>query len=152
MTHEFISSLQQQHEAVGRFIDLLRQEQALLNATPLSIDTLSRITERKAAQAAELESLETRRRDILVTLGYTPNPAGAERLAERLDCTALWQAFIERAAGAQTENRASGLSIGVKLDFNQRALAFLQRITGHTLYGPNGQKRALGGKSIHSSV
>ncbi len=152
MTHEFISNVEQQHKALGRFIDLLAREQALLGATPLSIDTLSRITEQKAAQAAELESLDAARQNILLAHGYTADRAGAERLAEQLDCAALWQAFIERVRDAQTENRANGLSIDMKLDFTQRALAFVQRITGHTLYGPNGQKRALGGKSIQSSV
>ncbi len=152
MTHEFIRTVEQQQEALGRFIDLLAREQALLSATPLSIDTLSRITEQKAAQAAELESLDAARQNILAAHGYTTDRAGAQRLAERLGGVELWQAFIERVIEARTENSANGLSIDMKLDFTQRALAFVQRITGHTLYGPNGQKRTLGGKSIQSSV
>lgn len=153
MRDDFIASLERQHGAVGRFLGLLEQEQTLLAATPVSIDMLSTLTEEKSAQAAELEALEQARQAILVARGHTPDRAGAERLAATLGCTAQWQAFIARVDQAQTQNRINGLAIDTKLDFNQRTLAFLQRATGHALYGPTGQKQGLGGgKGLHSRV
>ncbi|MES1928641.1 flagella synthesis protein [Salinisphaera dokdonensis CL-ES53] len=151
MTDAFVDNLQQHHDAVARFLELLEAEQAMLTDAPASIDALSQLTERKVAQANELEALDQRRRTLLEARGYTTDRSGAEQLAAACGCGDLWQALVERIEATRNQNRINGLVIGNRLDHTHRTLGFLQRATGQTLYGRNGRARSLGGKHSLSS-
>ena len=151
MTDAFVDNLQQHHDAVVRFLELLEAEQTMLTDAPASIDALSRLTERKAAQAGELEALDQQRRNLLAARGYTADRSGAAQLAAACGCVDLWQALVERIEATRDQNRINGLVIGNRLDHTQRTLSFLQRATGQTLYGRNGRARSLGSRHSLSS-
>lgn len=143
MNDEFQRNLQQHHDAVVTFIELLVSEQALLADTPTPVDALARLTERKADQADALDTLDRQRRSLLDASGYTPDRNGGEAAAAQQGCTPLWQALLTQIATASTQNRINGLAIGNRLDHTNRTLSFLQRASGQTLYGPNGQAQSL---------
>ena len=62
MNDDFQHNLQQHHDAVGVFIELLEAEQAMLTDAPTSVDTLAGLTERKAEQAHALEALDGKKK------------------------------------------------------------------------------------------
>lgn len=144
MNDPFAINLQQHHDALGEFMTVLDKEQALFTEAPVAVDALSRLTERKAAQAKTLEQLDSQRRAMLAERGYDTGREGASELAASLGCDAIWQALLERIEAARTQNQINGLAIGTRLDHTNRTLSFLQRETGQTLYGPNGRTRAYG--------
>ncbi|MES1938643.1 FlgN protein [Salinisphaera sp. T5B8] len=153
MNDPFALNLQQHHDALGEFMTLLESEQSLFTDAPVAVDALSRLTERKAAQAKALEQLDGQRRALLAERGYDTDRDGARRLAATLDCEALWQALLTRIEAVRAQNQINGLAIETRLDHTNRTLAFLQRATGQTLYGPNGRTRAFGSNhSLRSGV
>lgn len=153
MNDDFQHNLQQHHDAVGVFIELLENEQAMLTGAAASVDPLARLTERKAEQARTLERLDQQRRALLIANGYGEGRDGGERAAEAVGCTPLWQALLARIEAARVQNRINGMAIGNRLDQTSRTLSFLQRATGQQLYGPNGRARSLAGKhSLRSGV
>ena len=135
MNDDFQHNLQQHHDAVGVFIELLEAEQAMLTDAPTSVDTLAGLTERKAEQAHALEALDGQRRALLAENGYSADRLGGDSAAQEHGCTALWQALIMRIDAARVQNQINGLAIGNRLDHTSRTLSFLQRATGQTLYG-----------------
>lgn len=149
---DFPSNVKQQYEAVGRFIEILNQEQSVLTAASIDGARLSTLTEDKSACAAKLESLEQARQEILTKQGYSADRTGAEKLAKAMDCMPLWRAFVERVDQARAYNDMNGAVIGQRLDFNQQAMTFLDNISGGGLYGPDGQTNSAGGKHFHHSV
>lgn len=143
MNDEFQRNLQQHHDAVVAFIELLEAEQALLGDAPTRVDALADLTERKADQARVLEDLDTQRRALLRSNGYTPDREGGEIAAADQCCMPLWQALLAQIAAASAQNRINGLAIGNRLDHTSRTLNFIQRASGQTVYGRNGRAQSL---------
>lgn len=143
MNDEFQRNLQQHHDAVVTFIELLEAEQSLLVDAPTPVDALADLTERKADQARALEALDMQRRSLLSANGYTADRDGGEAAAAHQGCTPLWQALLAQIASASTQNRINGLAIGNRLDHTNRTLNFIQRASGQTVYGPNGRAQSL---------
>lgn len=153
MSDAFVDTLQQHHQAMIRFVELLESEQTMLTGGASSVEALSRLTERKAAQARELEALDARRRAILAARGHSSDRTGSERLAEALGCSELWQSVVTDTENARVLNQINGVAIGNRLDLTNRTLSFLQRAAGQTVYGPNGRARSLASSySVHNGA
>jgi len=144
----FITDLHSESQAFSTFLELLRTEQAALQAN--DVDALTRLAEVKAERIATLNELARRRSAYLIEQGLAPDRAGMAQWlltrggSDHCGLSALWHGVLATAAEAKATNRENGLLIETRLQHNQRLLDALASGGQPSLYGPDGQTRVAG--------
>jgi flagella synthesis protein FlgN len=133
------------------FLAAIEAERQCLNDSDSG--ALPDITNRKAALAAQLASIDTRRDTALAAAGFSPGRAGIEAWLASLPGAsgktfrATWQSILELAARAKSENEINGNLIATRLQFNQQALGVLLGDTADSnTYGADGQRSTKAGR------
>lgn len=132
---------------VETFIELLRQEQALLVSAG-NADILMQLVERKSSYAARLKALSDKREELLAANGYEPGRNGMEAWLSKTpgSSRSLWQKLMTLAAEARALNSTNGKLIGIHWQHNQAALTALMSAANRAMtYGPDGQQKGGGG-------
>lgn len=144
----FIADLQSEVSAFAAFCELLRTEQAALEAR--DIDAVVQLSQVKYERIAALNDLARRRTGFLASQGFAPDRNGmaqwliAHGAADQASLSRTWQSLLDSAASAQAVNRANGILIETRLQHNQRLLSALSAGIQPSLYGPDGQTRMAG--------
>jgi flagella synthesis protein FlgN len=138
------------------FATVLAEEQAELQAG--KAESLNRITAEKSQLAAVLASALAERESALASAGHGPGRAGMEAwLAQapdsiRRQASANWSSLLALAERCRADHEINGKLIAIQLAHTQQALAALMNAGGQTLtYGPDGQQRIGGGRSLGSA-
>lgn len=138
--------LEAEADAVSRFIELLKLEQAALASG--DIDKIVGFTQDKTTLASELTSLSNQRNSTLASLGLEADRAGVEAWFERhppnVRTRNAWSRILSLASEARELNRVNGGLIQTRLQYNAQALAAMQGASRSLdLYGPDGQTAPL---------
>ena len=149
-----LDALVAEYKALNHFIVLLQQEQRVLdNVEATDIEQFTRLTEEKTAQAELLESLGQKR--LALVEQATGGKRHAQAMATLMNGSGLerqWYDFRRKVVQASQLNQANGLKLGIRADYNQRALRFLHNAAGMSLYGRNGQTHARGGSNLYGQA
>ncbi len=132
--------------ALGRFIEILQQEQAAL--VKADAEQLTAISQEKSAQAEALMALGRQRIDALAHIGIASDAASVEAwiIGQPREVRAAWQALVESARAAQHLNQVNGTLVETQLQQTQRALQTLTNAANPTsVYGADGQTHGLKG-------
>jgi flagellar biosynthesis protein FlgN len=141
----FVADLHAEAQAFSAFLELLRTEQAALEAR--DVDAVLQLAQTKAERVGVLNDLARRRGNYLTGQSFTPDRNGMAQwlLAyagpDQASLTGVWQALLATAGAAQAVNRENGLLIETRLQHNQRLLGALASGNQPSLYGPDGQTR-----------
>lgn len=142
---QFITDLHSESQSFSTFLELLRTEQAALQAN--DVDALTRLAQVKAERISTLNELARRRAAYLIEQGSAPDRAGMAQWlltrggSDQGTLSPLWQGLLASAAEAKATNRENGLLIETRLQHNQRLLGALAAGGQPSLYGPDGQTR-----------
>jgi len=139
---------------VESFVELLRQEQALL-VSASNADHLMQLVERKSDYAARLKTLSDKREELLAADGYESGRSGMEAWLANTpgSIRSLWQKLMALAAEARALNETNGKLIRIHWQHNQAALATLMSAADRAMtYGPDGQQKGGGGGRILGSA
>lgn len=141
--------LDEEIREIKTFVELLRQEQALLGAGGKG-DTLMALAERKFEFTTRLEALSQRRMQMLTAHGQGTGRAGMQAWLAAVPAgdssRARWPELLALAAEARQLNETNGKLIGLYWQHNQAALAALMSAADRAMtYGPDGQPKAPGG-------
>lgn len=148
--------LDEETREVETFVNLLRQEQALLSAAGKG-DALLPLVERKSELTARLQALSDRREQLLKAAGMGTGRAGMDAwlsAAPRNDAShGRWPALLAQAAEARQLNQTNGKLIGMHWQHNQAALTTLMSAANRAMtYGPDGQQTTGGGSRSFGSA
>lgn len=131
---------------MARFCGLLEEERQAL--TGAHADRLPDIAGEKATLAGRLSQLEAQRDDLLAKAGLPKGRSGMEGwLASHpaaADERRQWHELLELAATARQGNGTNGRLINLLLKQNQDALSVLVSNGAESIYGADGQTRAMG--------
>ncbi|MBI5900961.1 MAG: flagellar protein FlgN [Rhodocyclales bacterium] len=137
--------LQEELAALGEFLAAIAAERCAL--TEGKLDDLPGATEQKSALATRLASLESQREALLTDSRLAPGRQGMESWLARQPPSARgahqarWNALLEGAAKARTENEINGKLIATRLQQNQQALGgLLGEAAEASTYGADGQR------------
>jgi len=142
--HELTQLLTHEAEVVARFVELLENEQAELQAG--RIENLESIVTAKAPLVQELNQLAETRSRLITSAGYTMDRSGMTALlasCTHTESKRMWEQLQAQARQARQLNELNGRLIAQHLQSTNGALqVLLQRTPRHVLdvYGPNGQK------------
>lgn len=151
------SLLADEIKGVEEFIELLRQEQALL-VQPVDVDALLALVSSKNDISTRLGQLASQRERLIAAdsgapadrqaletwIGFCP-PADPIR--------ELWARLLELAAQAQALNETNGRLINIHLQHNQQALMTLMHAANRAVtYDAGGQPKAAGGGRLLGSA
>lgn len=135
-----LAALTAERTALANFVALLEREQIILieNLT----DQLLDLSEKKTAEALELNKIaETRRSLLHQAVPQLTAPSINDWLAKNnAECLATWQEVLNLIERARQINQINGQLIQAKLRHNQQALTVLSKAADKAnLYGPDGQ-------------
>ena len=152
----FIADLRDEAAAFAAFHELLRTEQAALEAR--DIDALVTLAQVKSERVVVLNDLARRRASWLAAHSLAADRAGMAQWllthggAEQAQLSQLWHTLLDTAAAAQAVNQVNGALIETRLQHNQRLLGALLGGGQPSLYGPDGQTRVSGTRRDLGSV
>ncbi|KAA0019179.1 flagellar protein FlgN [Salinicola corii] len=146
--------------------ELLREQQSLLQAFAETLDAeaiclgsgnadgerLGELAASKQQQLSELDRLESLRREHQRSQGFGVGSQGADRFANAIGMNETWQRIRQLAEQVRRTNRLNGHIISSRLEHNQRAIDFLNRAIGGSVYGPSGESRHGGFGGISSKA
>lgn len=136
--------LQQELDALDRFVALLqREQQALIAADTL---TLADITQEKLQLGEQLNRLASACLAVVAADGFATNAAGIQQwlAGQPAGTNMLWDQLLKRARAAQQLNETNGLLIETRLQHNQQALTVLFQAANQAgMYGPDGKPQLL---------
>lgn len=141
--------------AVGKFADLLREEQNMLSSG--AIEALADLIERKTLVAGQLANLAAQRNAQLQASGLAPDRAGIEAWlaahpADR-ELRNAWSDVLALAVEARELNRVNGELIKIRAQHTANTLdALLGASRPLSLYGPDGQTAPLGNRRINDAA
>lgn len=92
------SLLTDQQQRLEALISLLSSEQNLLTQGDIDGDALSQVALDKQSLLAELERIETVRRNVQKRLGYAEGANGARAAAHDAGCLTAWESLLEKAS------------------------------------------------------
>jgi len=152
---DFLHTVEAEAEAVLRFVDLLKLEQASLGKG--DIDGLSLLIQRKSDVAAELGTLAEQRNSALAAQGLGADRSGIEAWFEGHPADTrvrnAWSRVLSLAGEARELNRVNGELIELRMQHNAQALeALLGASRQFNLYGPDGQTTAHSGRRINDAA
>lgn len=132
---------------VAAFVGVLEREAAGLAGG--RFEALPALAREKQQLAERLAACDAAREQLLVTLGYSADRAGADAAAARGGpaLQEAWKRLLALAARARDRNHRNGALVHAHLDFTRQTLAFLQTGT-RPLYGPDGQHRTGSGQRM----
>ncbi|MCE3025831.1 flagella synthesis protein FlgN [Salinicola sp. DM10] len=133
--------LTEQLHQLEQLLETLTAERECLKEGRADGEVLNTLATHKQAQLAELERLEHLRRDAQQAQGLGDGARGAEQLADIHDADQLWGQIRQQADRLKQMNRLNGFVISQRMEHNQRAIDFLERAVGGSVYGRNGQAK-----------
>ena len=131
--------LADQRSRLARLTQLLERELELLTASQVDGEALAQLARRKQELLADLERMETLRRQVQVRLGYASGTAGASAAAEEAGCQAEWEACLGATERTARLNDLVGELLQMRASHNQKMLDFIHQIADKTLYEPTGR-------------
>ena len=142
-------------QTVERFVDLLKLEQTALRSG--DTDALHDHAEQKLKFAAQLDELASERNAALASQGYDVGRVGVEAWCAKHPkeeiAAKAWATIIGQASQAREINRCNGELIGLRMQYNTKALEALRgSVNSLDLYGPDGQATTPGRQRISHSV
>ncbi|WGI25519.1 flagellar protein FlgN [Halomonas alkaliantarctica] len=140
------SLLTNQQQRLDALISLLSSEQNLLTQGDIDGDALSQVALDKQALLAELERIETLRRNVQERLGYAEGANGARAAAQDAGCHTAWESLLEKSERASRMNELTGQMLSVRMKHNQAMLDYIRQIAEKTLYKPDGRNSAQPGR------
>jgi flagella synthesis protein FlgN len=130
--------------ALGRFTEILQQEQAAL--IKADVDQLILISAEKLKQAELLNRLSSERLSALNIQNVPSDRLSMESWlsSQPAQVVAAWNALLEAAKTAQQLNQTNGKLIESQLQSNQQALNVLANAANKSaVYGSDGQPRTV---------
>lgn len=140
------SLLTDQQQRLDALISLLSSEQNLLTQGDIDGDALAQVALDKQSLLAELERIETVRRNVQKRLGYDEGAAGARSAAHDAGCQKAWESLLEKSERASRMNDLTGQMLSVRMKHNQAMLDYIRQIAEKTLYKPDGRNSAQPGR------
>ncbi|EHJ94177.1 flagella synthesis protein FlgN [Vreelandella boliviensis] len=140
------SLLTNQQQRLDALISLLSNEQNLLTQGDIDGDALSQVALDKQSLLAELERIETLRRNVQERLGYAEGANGAREAAQDAGCQTAWESLLEKSERASRMNELTGQMLSVRMKHNQAMLDYIRQIAEKTLYKPDGRNSAQPGR------
>lgn len=145
---ELVAGLAAERAALAGLVNVLEQEQDALaegrfeELPPLAFD--------KDAAAGRVAAASKRRSELLERLGVKNERRAIETwIRAQADATLAqtWSAILRFAEAGRTLNNSNGLMVEERLRNTQQAISVLmgQSAGASTLYGRDGQARAMGG-------
>lgn len=139
--------LEREAREAAAFVELLKQEQALLVAG--NVEGLLPLVEEKSAFSDKLGRLSEAREKIIAEAGAGSGRSGMETYLARQpndrNLRARWEALLAVAGEAQAMNQTNGKLIRLHLQHNQQALnTLLAAADQANTYGPDGHQRTAG--------
>ena len=131
--------LADQRGRLARLTQFLEQELELLTASQVDGEALAQLARRKQELLAEMERMETLRRQVQARLGYAEGPAGARTAAEEAGCLEEWEACLAATERTARLNDLAGELLQMRASHNQKMLDFIHQIADKTLYEPSGR-------------
>ena len=140
------SLLTDQRQRLDALISLLSNEQNLLTQGDIDGDALAQVAHEKQSLLAELERIETVRRNVQKRLGYDEGAIGARSAAVDAGCQTAWENLLEKSERASRMNDLTGQMLSVRMKHNQAMLDYIRQIAEKTLYKPDGRNSAQPGR------
>lgn len=140
------SLLTDQQQRLDALISLLSNEQSLLTQGDIDGDALAQVALDKQSLLAELERIETVRRNVQKRLGYDEGAVGARSAAHDAGCQTAWESLLEKSERASRMNDLTGQMLSVRMKHNQAMLDYIRQIAEKTLYKPDGRNSAQPGR------
>tara|TARA_R110002074_G_scaffold95796_1_gene208468 strand:+ start:12 stop:461 length:450 start_codon:yes stop_codon:yes gene_type:complete len=140
------SLLTDQRQRLDALISLLSNEQNLLTQGDIDGDALAQVAHEKQSLLAELERIETVRRNVQKRLGYDEGAIGARSAAVDAGCQTAWESLLEKSERASRMNELTGQMLSVRMKHNQVMLDYIRQIAEKTLYKPDGRNSAQPGR------
>lgn len=140
------SLLTDQRQRLDALISLLSNEQNLLTQGDIDGDALAQVAHEKQSLLAELERIETVRRNVQKRLGYDDGAIGARSAAVDAGCQTAWESLLEKSERASRMNDLTGQMLSVRMKHNQAMLDYIRQIAEKTLYKPDGRNSAQPGR------
>ena len=140
------SLLTDQRQRLDALISLLSNEQNLLTQGDIDGDALAQVAHEKQSLLAELERIETVRRNVQKRLGYDEGAIGARSAAVDAGCQTAWESLLEKSERAARMNDLTGQMLSVRMKHNQVMLDYIRQIAEKTLYKPDGRNSAQPGR------
>ncbi|CAO1658531.1 MULTISPECIES: flagella synthesis protein FlgN [Halomonadaceae] len=140
------SLLTDQRQRLDALISLLSNEQNLLTQGDIDGDALAQVAHEKQSLLAELERIETVRRNVQKRLGYDEGAIGARSAAVDAGCQTAWESLLEKSERASRMNELTGQMLSVRMKHNQAMLDYIRQIAEKTLYKPDGRNSAQPGR------
>ena len=131
--------LSDQRGRLNTLTQLLEHELEQLTASQVDGDALAQLARRKQELLAEMERMETLRRQVQARLGYAEGPAGARTAAEEAGCLEEWDACLAATERTARLNDLAGELLQMRASHNQKMLDFIHQIADKTLYEPSGR-------------
>ena len=155
MSNTLPQLLADERDAIARFIELFKREEASLRQG--GSDEIFRLVIEKEALAARLSGITAQRGAWLAGQGLTPDRNGIEAWCashpEAGEALSTWAEIVALAGEAREVQRLNGELIGLHMRHNAQALEALQRgAKPLDLYGPDGQAKATGERRINDAV
>lgn len=135
-----------QQTRMDHLIGLMEHEQQLLTQGDIDGEALARIAEEKRALLAELDKMESLRRDVQKRLGYPEGRAGARQAAQDAGCQENWQSLLSKSERVARMNDLTGQMLSLRMKHNQQMLDYIRQIAEKTLYKPDGRNSAQPGR------
>ncbi|WP_110691855.1 flagella synthesis protein FlgN [Salinicola halophyticus] len=142
----------EQKTLLQAFAETLDEEAGCLGEGKVDGERLSALAALKQQQLHELDRIEKQRREYQQTMGFSLGSQGAEQFAQALDHHVTWQRTRQLAEQVRRSNRLNGHIISARLEHNQKAIDFLNRAIGGSVYGRNGESRHHGFGGISSKA
>ena len=140
------SLLTDQQQRLDALISLLSNEQNLLTQGDIDGDALAQVAHEKQSLLADLERIETVRRNVQKRLGYDEGAIGARTAAIDAGCHTAWESLLDKSERASRMNELTGQMLSVRMKHNQAMLDYIRQIAEKTLYKPDGRNSAQPGR------
>lgn len=138
--------LSDQQERMNTLIALMEKEQSLLTQGDIDGDALATLAKEKQSLLAELDRMESLRRDVQSRLGYEKGAEGAKQAAKDANCQSDWQQLLAKSERVARMNELTGQMLSLRMKHNQQMLDYIRQIAEKTLYKPDGRNSAQPGR------
>ncbi|WP_346797037.1 flagellar export chaperone FlgN [Halomonas sp. Bachu 37] len=125
---------------------LLEHEQQLLTSGSIDGDALASVAEQKQTLLADLERMETLRRNVQQRLGYAAGISGATQAAKDAGCHETWAELLNNSERTARMNQLTGQMLSVRMKHNQHMLDYIRQIAEKTLYQADGRNGPQSGR------
>lgn len=138
--------LGEQQERLASLKALLEDELEALTHGEIDGGRLERIAVDKQTLLGELERFEGLRRQVQAKLGYPAGLEGDRQAARDAGCLETWQSLHLLTERTARLNDLAGGLLAMRMEHNQRMLAFIHDVSEKTLYDPRGRAGSQSGR------